>query len=411
MTTNTNEIQFSKHKKNLYTGSILSFLSILFSVLFSASDATLASVWMLSNVTGFTLQRSRFCFASGFRDLFLFGSGFTLKGILTGLFISTVGFSAIMHWLVPNTGLGMLPPEAHIFPVGLSTITGGLMFGFGMVIAGGCVSGSLYRLGEGYVTSISSIFGISVGMILAMMSWSWWNDNVIKYEPTLWLPQIQNIGYSWSIVITTIIISALFLVVNYWESKAGIIETNINENQNPAYTFPEKIFHYFKSIFLKSYSPILGGSILGILGILMFIVKKPIGVTGGLSHVITIPLTKIGLISSETVSSLNELGGCTSSNESLVNSSFMMTFGVIFGSFVASIISGEFKIRAPKNKYRYLQSASGGILMGYGATLSLGCTIGAFFSSIPSLSLSGWVFAIALGIGSFIGTKVINRLI
>ena len=411
MTTNTNEIQFSKHKKNLYTGSILSFLSILFSVLFSASDATLASVWMLSNVTGFTLQRSRFCFASGFRDLFLFGSGFTLKGILTGLFISTVGFSAIMHWLVPNTGLGMLPPEAHIFPVGLSTITGGLIFGFGMVIAGGCVSGSLYRLGEGYVTSISSILGISIGMILAMMSWDWWNNNVIKYEPTLWLPQIQNIGYSWSIVITTITISALFLLVNYWESKAVIIDTNINENQNPAYTFPEKIFHYFKSIFLKSYSPILGGSILGILGILMFIVKKPIGVTGGLSHVIAIPLTKTGLISSETVSSLNELGGCTSSNESLVNSSFMMTFGVIFGSFVASIISGEFKIRTPKNKNRYLQSGLGGILMGYGATLSLGCTIGAFFSSIPSLSLSGWVFAIALGIGSFIGTKVINRLI
>ena len=411
MTTNTNEIQFSKHKKNLYTGSILSFLSILFSVLFSASDATLASVWMLSNVTGFTLQRSRFCFASGFRDLFLFGSGFTLKGILTGLFISTVGFSAIMHWLVPNTGLGMLPPEAHIFPVGLSTITGGLIFGFGMVIAGGCVSGSLYRLGEGYVTSISSILGISIGMILAMMSWDWWNNNVIKYEPTLWLPQIQNIGYSWSIVITTITISALFLLVNYWESKTGIIDTNINENQNPAYTFPEKIFHYFKSIFLKSYSPILGGSILGILGILMFIVKKPIGVTGGLSHVIAIPLTKTGLISSETVSSLNELGGCTSSIESLVNSSFMMTFGVIFGSFVASIISGEFKIRTPKNKNRYLQSGLGGILMGYGATLSLGCTIGAFFSSIPSLSLSGWVFAIALGIGSFIGTKVINRLI
>ena len=411
MTTNTNEIQFSKHKKNLYTGSILSFLSILFSVLFSASDATLASVWMLSNVTGFTLQRSRFCFASGFRDLLLFGSGFTLKGILTGLFISTVGFSAIMHWLVPNTGLGMLPPEAHIFPVGLSTITGGLIFGFGMVIAGGCVSGSLYRLGEGYVTSISSILGISIGMILAMMSWDWWNNNVIKYEPTLWLPQIQNIGYSWSIVITTITISALFLLVNYWESKTGIIDTNINENQNPAYTFPEKIFHYFKSIFLKSYSPILGGSILGFLGILMFIVKKPIGVTGGLSHVIAIPLTKTGLISSETVSSLNELGGCTSSNESLVNSSFMMTFGVIFGSFVASIISGEFKIRTPKNKNRYLQSGLGGILMGYGATLSLGCTIGAFFSSIPSLSLSGWVFAIALGIGSFIGTKVINRLI
>ena len=78
---------------------------------------------------------------------------------------------------------------------------------------------------------------------------------------------------------------------------------------------------------------------------------------------------------------------------------------------MASIISGEFKIRTPKNKNRYLQSTLGGIFIGYCATLSLGCTIGAFFSSIPALSVSGWVFGIALAIGSYIGTKVINRLI
>ena len=57
-----------------------------------------------------------------------------------------------------------------------------------------------------------------------------------------------------------------------------------------------------------------------------------------------------------------------------------------------------------------MQSFFGGICMGYGAGLAIGCTIGAFFSSIPSLAISGWVFAFALFIGAFIGSKIITRL-
>jgi len=46
--------------------------------------------------------------------------------------------------------------------------------------------------------------------------------------------------------------------------------------------------------------------------------------------------------------------------------------------------------------------------MGYSATLGIGCTIGAFFSAVSSLSLSGWVFGISLALGAFIGTKIIK---
>ena len=47
--------------------------------------------------------------------------------------------------------------------------------------------------------------------------------------------------------------------------------------------------------------------------------------------------------------------------------------------------------------------------MGYGAGLGLGCTLGAFFSAIPSLALNGWVYAIALVVGAYAGTAFIRR--
>jgi len=52
----------------------------------------------------------------------------------------------------------------------------------------------------------------------------------------------------------------------------------------------------------------------------------------------------------------------------------------------------------------------GGVLMGYGAGIAMGCTIGAFFSGIPSLALNGWVFALFLGIGAWVGTQAIRRI-
>lgn len=47
--------------------------------------------------------------------------------------------------------------------------------------------------------------------------------------------------------------------------------------------------------------------------------------------------------------------------------------------------------------------------MGYGARLAYGCNIGAFYSGIASLSLSGWIFGIALFIGAFLGSKLLVK--
>jgi hypothetical protein len=88
----------------------------------------------------------------------------------------------------------------------------------------------------------------------------------------------------------------------------------------------------------------------------------------------------------------------------------LLNLGIIAGAFIAASWASEFKLRIPKQPMRYVQSIGGGVLMGYGAGLALGCTVGAFFSAIPSLALNGWVFAGALTVGAYAGVKILHRI-
>ena len=81
----------------------------------------------------------------------MFGSGHNMKAVLLAIGIASVGFIGIMIWLLPDPVPGEYPSSAHVLPFGISTIVAGTIFGVGMVTAGGCVSGTIYRIAEGYV--------------------------------------------------------------------------------------------------------------------------------------------------------------------------------------------------------------------------------------------------------------------
>ena len=88
----------------------------------------------------------------------------------------------------------------------------------------------------------------------------------------------------------------------------------------------------------------------------------------------------------------------------------MLTGGIIIGSLIAAMISGDFKIRWPRQKSVYARILIGGLLMGYGAGLASGCTIGGFFSAVPSLGLNGFVFGASIFAGALAGLQVIKKL-
>ena len=92
-------------------------------------------------VFGAVLQRGRFCVTGMLRDIFLNKTwrGFTALLIL----ISVHAFG-----LTLLTGAGVLSPEISDFkPV--AVIVGGFIFGLGIILSGGCASGTWYRSAEG----------------------------------------------------------------------------------------------------------------------------------------------------------------------------------------------------------------------------------------------------------------------
>ncbi|MCH2525055.1 MAG: YeeE/YedE family protein [Dehalococcoidia bacterium] len=395
---------------NLAAISVL-ISSLALAVYMSGVDPVLAPLWLLGIMAGFTLQRSRFCFASAFRDLFLFGNSKILKGILVGLSISTIGFAINMYGMVPFPNFGVLPSEANILPFGISTIFAGIIFGFGMVISGGCVSGSLYRMAEGYIGSWVSIGGVLIGLGLISQSWNWWWTNFISNEEKIWIPSKLDLGYGGAVVVTLSLLFIVFLFLVWWESRVGLSMPDMKRKEEPNNTFNEKLGSIWNTIFVRGWSPIVGGGILGGIVVLMYLSHMPWGVTGELTRWSNNIMTFMNMAPPDALG-LSELGGCAgrADESGFFSHTFAVTVGILPGSFIAALFSREFKLRFPQNRKRYIQALGGGVIMGYGAGLAIGCTVGAFFSAVPSLSLSGWLFAASLAGGSFIGVQAIKRI-
>jgi len=167
-----------------------------------------------------------------------------------------------------------------------------------------------------------------------------------------------------------------------------------------------------RGVFRREWSPLTGGVVLSMLNILLFIKYRPLGVVGEIGRWANDLGASAG-IPMAIQKGLDGLAGCAAAvteGASWFTDGFMLNIGIIVGAFVAAVLAREFRLRIPRQPQRYVQSLGGGVIMGYGAGLGLGCTLGAFYSAIPSLALNGWVYALAMAGGALIGTRIIRRL-
>jgi uncharacterized membrane protein YedE/YeeE len=104
---------------------------------------------------GMMLQYGRFCFASASRDLFAAGVPRMAVGVMLGLM-----FFSLVQAILSTTGMSPFHPA----PFGIHMLISGIIFGLGMVLAGGCASGSLYKVGEGNMTNFMAVIvGLCLG--------------------------------------------------------------------------------------------------------------------------------------------------------------------------------------------------------------------------------------------------------
>jgi uncharacterized membrane protein YedE/YeeE len=372
-------------------------------------EFNLGAYWFIGVALGVILQRSRLCFAGAFRDLIMSGDARLMRALIVGLMVATVGFGLLMARFVPDPSFNVLPPGAHIQPVGYATVVGGVLFGIGMVLAGGCATGTLWRMGEGYLNSWVAMGGILVGLWAASKTWSWWWDNDISKREAMWLP--TDIGTPVAILLTLGVLAAIYVGLLWWESRSPSLPEPAKKPTPPAVTVSDHLKRAYQSVFTgKGWSYTTGAIALGVLSIIAYNLQSPLGVTGGLAlwgDNVAKSFSAGGL----PLKGADALAGCTSvANADWLTIRTMTMSGLVLGAFSASVLSGEFKIRYSRNWARYPQLLIGGGLMGYASVIAIGCTVGAFFSSIPSLAVSGWLFGIALFGGAYLGVQLIRRL-
>ena len=373
------------------------------------ADPEMAVFWLMGMAFGFVLQRSRFCFASAFRDLFLLRDGRVMKGILVGMAVATVGFTLVMSNLLPNARLAVVAPEAHVSPLGLALVVGGLTFGLGMVLAGGCVSGSMYRMAEGYLGSWVAFVGIMTGLVVAAHTWNWWWRVDIGQAPRLWLPNLA--GYGGAVAATLLALAAVYVFVLWWESRGGLVIPLTPAVESPTESLSDQLRQTFQAVFVRGWPAITGGVALGTLGVFLYAYEHPWRITGEIAAWGSALAAQVGLAPPPLLG-VETLAGCTltGAQGGFFNHMTLANLGLFAGALVAALLAHEFKLRVPRKKVRYAQSLGGGVLMGYGSGLAIGCTVGAFFSAVPSLALNGWLFALALAGGAFLGTKALRWL-
>lgn len=205
-----------KKKKNQLPIALLVLVFIVgIGILLGLHNSSMAMFWGFGCCFGFILQKSRFCFTASMRDPCITGSTSVTRAVLIAFAITTIGFTAIKYGSFIN--YGTIPGDSYVMPISLATALGGILFGIGMVIAGGCASGTLMRVGEGFSMQMLSLFFFVIGSLIGANHMGFWELNFNATAPRVFLPDI--FGWFGAVVVQLLVILLLYIAADKYEKK------------------------------------------------------------------------------------------------------------------------------------------------------------------------------------------------
>jgi len=192
---------------------------------YSYSKDNIVMSWfiIIAGLMGLISQRSRFCIVKSFRDPFMSGESHGAVGIMAGLVVSLIGFTAIKMFGIGASGeAGLRARElTWVFPhFWAKAGIGGFIFGIGITVAGGCAVGTLWRVGEGQVKLWFSALGL---MIISPLSNAFIVPAVDKILPHSssfrnYLPDYLGYDGAFLLILTIILIWYVFVK---WNERTG----------------------------------------------------------------------------------------------------------------------------------------------------------------------------------------------
>lgn len=187
---------------------MLVFVGMIGWALLTAMDKPKLGLAMLFGVGfGLLIERAQICFTSAFRDMWITGRTHLAKAIVLGMAVSAIG-------IYSYTQLGV---EPKIMWAGPNAVLGGLLFGFGIVLAGGCETGWMYRAVEGQV----HYWWVGLGNVIGSTILAYFWDDLSAPLATSWdkINLLNTFGPLGGLLVTYAMLLAAFLLMVAWEKQ------------------------------------------------------------------------------------------------------------------------------------------------------------------------------------------------
>lgn len=351
----------------------------------TSSLVSALSAILMGLALGYVLQRGRFCLNSAFRDIIFIKDLTMFRAYLICLVVALVGTnlledSGLLYGVDPETGQLYATNLLRQNFVPLAHILGGFLFGLGIVLAGGCASGIVYRFGEGQIAGMIAIIGFFFGIAVTTEGFLSPVNQLLKSynvevfgvkNPALW--DLFGGGHTakWTTIVVFSVICIAFVM-----------------KQKPKFGMSGKGFAWG-----------LTGLLIGLLTIVAWEVSS---IFGGMPRgfAITTPVR-------EFFNTMMYNSSHSPFPEFSFLGIFKGTWGVPFilavplGSAISALSLKEFKWKVPPAK-EVLTVIFGSILMGIGAVIAGGCNLGHGVTGMSTLSIASFTGIVSIILGNWV---------
>ncbi len=359
---------------------------------------TISSLWLAAGfnliiglVLGNILYRGDFCIAGILRDQFLFRDRTLLRPLLLA-----VGLTLSLFTLVRYTGMLPATPPPTFGTPSLTGIAGGWLFGIGMVLAGGCVISTLYKMGGGNLSHSVAFMGIVAGSVLYAELQPLFDRLYSAGKFT----EISFINQKWPLAaeVTNLLVMlfTVFFALRWY--RASLLKIVAAAH---GYLQPWKIAVWLALLNLSAY--LVNG--------------WPLGISKAYLNIgvwLETQLFPAHVLHSPTIFQQTRLTMMNSTGE--MYDPYMLTelplmAGILAGSLLTAVFLKEFNVYGLPPCRQGLSAFTGGILMALGARMSNGCNIKFMLGGLPLLSIEAVLFVSGMLLGAWHGAKLLPLVI
>jgi len=348
----------------------------------------LLCTFALSAALGAVLHASHFCPMGAISDMVLMQDASRLKQWALAAAVAIWGFAA-MHIA------GWIDPRQSIYGADkllwLSSVLGGVLFGSGMVLASGCTSKSLVRLGAGnlkslWVLLVMGVFGLAtLKGLLAVWRVQGLETVYVHAPQQAFVGSWLALRTGWTVPVASAVAAlGVGALLSVWALHG-------------AFTGRES----------RSNTMRWGGAAVGASVLALWWIS---GVWGhGLEHPETLEAFYVASGSgrmesfsfTSPVAMVMDAFMYFSDGSKRWTLGMVSVLGVVTGAAVHAVWTGRFRWEGFANRSDFVRHGVGGALMGVGGVTAMGCTIGQGLSGLSTLSWMSLLTLLAIGAGAW----------